>query len=104
MQEMQSNFRPNGFGRPGVNDTETRRLWTILVDHSVVYFSEVYATLDVTLTPDDAVGESYYNDMLNDVVTDLRSAGFAVDSDGAWCVFPEGFTNREGEPLPLIVT
>ena len=84
-------------------DPETRRLWTILVDHSVVYFSEVYATLDVTLTPDDAVGESYYNDMLNDVVTDLRSAGLAVDSDGAWCVFPEGFTNREGEPLPLIV-
>ena len=84
-------------------DPETRRLWTILVDHSVVYFSEVYATLDVTLTPDDAVGESYYNEMLGDVVTDLRSAGLAVDSDGAWCVFPEGFTNREGEPLPLIV-
>ena len=24
-------------------------------------------------------------------------------SDGALCVFPPGFTNREGEPLPLIV-
>lgn len=84
-------------------DPETRRLWRILVDQSVLYFSEVYAKLDVTLTPDDAVGESFYNDLLDDVVADLRAQGNAVDSDGAWCVFPPGFTNREGEPLPLIV-
>ena len=84
-------------------DPETRRLWRILVDQSVRYFSEVYAKLDVTLTPDDAVGESFYNDLLAGVVTDLRETGIAVDSDGAWCAFPAGFTSREGEPLPLII-
>jgi Arginyl-tRNA synthetase len=26
-----------------------------------------------------------------------------VESDGAKCVFVDGFTNKEGEPLPLIV-
>jgi arginyl-tRNA synthetase len=26
-----------------------------------------------------------------------------VESEGALCVFPPGFQNREGEPLPLIV-
>jgi arginyl-tRNA synthetase len=84
-------------------DPETRRLWRILVDESVIYFSQVYDLLDVTLTPADVVGESAYNDLLAGVVDDLAAAGLLVESDGAWCVFPEGFTNREGEPLPLIV-
>ncbi len=84
-------------------ESETRRLWRILVDQSVAYFQEVYAKLDVLLTPADAVGESYYNDMLADVVADLDAAGLLTESDGAKVVFPEGFVNREGEPLPVIV-
>ena len=84
-------------------DAETRRLWRILVDESIAYFDLVYAKLDITLTTDDVVGESYYNDMLEDVVSDLDALGLLVESDGARCVFPPGFTNRNGEPLPLIV-
>jgi arginyl-tRNA synthetase len=84
-------------------DPETLRLWKILVDQSVQYLSHIYEELDVTLTADDAVGESYYNDMLDDVVADLDKAGLLVESNGALCVFPPGFTNRENEPLPLIV-
>ena len=84
-------------------DPETRRLWRILVDQSVAYFSQVYAKLDVTLTPQDVVGESFYNDALEGVVSDLDVQGLLEDSDGARCVFPPGFTNRDGEPLPLIV-
>jgi len=84
-------------------DPETRRLWRILVDQSVAYFAEVYGKLDITLRPEDVVGESYYNDMLDGVVADLDAAGLLVESGGALCVFPDGFSNREGEPLPLIV-
>lgn len=84
-------------------DPETRRLWRMLVDESVKYFAEVYAALDVTLSPEDVVGESYYNDMLQAVVDDLDAAGLLVESGGAQCVFPDGFVNRDGEPLPLIV-
>ena len=84
-------------------DDETRRLWKVLVDQSVRYFQEVYDKLDVSLTPADVVWESFYNPMLQDVVRDLDAAGLLVDSDGASCVFPEGFVNRDGEPLPVIV-
>ncbi len=84
-------------------DPETRRLWRVLRDQSVEYFAEVYRKLDVTLTPDDAVGESSYNDALDTVVADLASARLLEESGGAWCVFPSGFTNRDGEPLPLII-
>ena len=84
-------------------DPETLRLWRVLVDESITYFGQVYAKLDVTLSPGDVVGESYYNEMLKGVVNDLAKAGLLVESEGALCVFPPGFQNRDGEPLPLIV-
>ena len=84
-------------------DPETLRLWHVLVNQSITYFSEVYDKLDVTLSAEDVVGESYYNHLLESVVEDLRAAGLLVESEGALCVFPEGFQNRDGEPLPLIV-
>ena len=84
-------------------DSETLRLWRVLVDQSIAYFEEVYRKLGVLLTPGDVVGESFYNDLLPVVVDELDRAGLLVESDGARCVFPPGYTNREGEPLPLIV-
>ena len=84
-------------------DPETRRLWRKLGDQSVAYFSEVYLRLGVTLDADDIRAESSYNDDLVGVVADLDRLGLLADSDGARCVFPPGFTNRDGEPLPLIV-
>jgi arginyl-tRNA synthetase len=84
-------------------DPETLRLWRVLVDSSLTYFSQIYARIGVLLQPGDVVGESFYDPMLADVVADLDRLGLLVKSDGALCVFPPGFTNRDGEPLPLIV-
>jgi arginyl-tRNA synthetase len=84
-------------------DPETMRLWRLLVDQSLAYFQEVYAKLGVLLTQDDVVGESFYNDLLPLVVSELDAAGLLVESDGALCVFPPGYTNRDGSPLPLII-
>jgi arginyl-tRNA synthetase len=84
-------------------DPETLRLWRVLVAESVRYFDEVYAKLGVLLTDDDVVGESFYNELLPGVVAELDRLGLLVEDDGARCVFPPGFLNREGEPLPLIV-
>lgn len=84
-------------------DPETLRLWRILVEESLRYFDDVYDKLGVELTRLDVVGESFYNPMLDDVVSQLDSKGLLVDSDGAKCVFVEGWTTREGAPLPLIV-
>ncbi len=84
-------------------DPETLRLWRVLVDQSIAYFDEVYAKLGVLLTDDDIRGESFYNPLLPSVVEDLRAKGLLVEDEGARCVFPPGFTNRHGDPLPLIV-
>ena len=84
-------------------DEETLDLWTTLVGYSREYFNRIYSLLDVTLTDDDLAGESTYNDVLAEVCDELESKGLATISDGALCVFPDGFTGREGEPLPLII-
>ena len=84
-------------------DDETTRLWQRLGEMSTVYFNEVYAKLGVLLTDDDLAGESMYQPMMADTVERLDEAGLLVADDGAKVVFPPGFENREGDPLPLII-
>lgn len=84
-------------------DTETLALWRHLVAESTSYFNVVYRELGVLLTDDDLAGESMYNPMLEDTIAELQAKGLAVESDGALCVFPPGFTNRDGDPLPLML-
>jgi arginyl-tRNA synthetase len=84
-------------------DVETLRLWKIFVAESLRHNNEVYRMLGVLLTDDDVLGESFYNPLLPVVVDDLATQGLLVEHDGAMCVFPLGFENRQGNPLPLIV-
>ena len=84
-------------------DAESLRIWTHLVGLSKEYFHRIYEMLDVTLTDEDLAGESTYNDQLETTCTDLEADGIARISDGALCVFPEGFTGRDEQPLPLII-
>src|SRR5712691_8461049 len=84
-------------------DPDTLAIWQRLVDISRGYLHQVYARLGVSLTDDDILGESFYNDMLADTVGELEERGIATQSEGALCAFPTGFTGREGRPLPLII-
>ncbi len=84
-------------------EEQTIAIWTRLVDMSKQYFHSIYNLLGVTLTDDDLAGESTYNDLLAQTCDDLEAAGLARVSDGALCVFPEGFTGRDEQPLPLII-
>jgi arginyl-tRNA synthetase len=63
----------------------------------------VYDVLGVRLTDADIAGESFYNPMLANVASELEAAGLAVVDDGALCVYPPGFTGRDGKPFPLMV-
>ena len=81
-------------------DPDTIKAWNLLCDQSRREFQVIYDRLNVQLTER---GESFYNPYLATVVDDLRATGLLVESDGAQCVFLEGYTNRDGDPLPLIV-
>ncbi len=77
--------------------------WQVIREQSISYSQNLYDILSTTLTKSDVRGESEYNNDLPNVVEELKGKGLAVESDGAVCVFPEGFKNKEGEPLPFII-
>ncbi len=74
--------------------------WQLLCNQSRREFKVIYDLLDIKL---NERGESFYNSMLSGIVEGLNKLGLLAESDGAKCVFLEGFTNKEGEHLPLIV-
>jgi arginyl-tRNA synthetase len=81
-------------------EEESRKAWELLCEQSRSEFQVIYNWLDIQLKER---GESFYNPLLPDVVQDLDESGLLVEDAGAQCVFLEGFTNKAGQPLPLIV-
>lgn len=79
---------------------DSRRAWQLLCEQSRREFQVIYDRLNIQLTER---GESFYNPLLAGVVEDLAKTGLLEEDAGAKCVFLEGFSNKEGQPLPLIV-
>ena len=84
-------------------DAQTLAWWRVLVDQTARYMRGVYERLGIGLRESDIRGESFFNDRLAPLANELEASGRGVISDGALGLFPAGFTNREGNPLPLIV-
>ena len=83
-------------------DEATLMLWRRLVEMSNAYFNRVYTKLDVLLTEDDLAGESRYQPLMEGVYGRLETAGLLHEDAGAMVVYPPGFENRDGDPLPMI--
>lgn len=81
-------------------EEDSIRAWELLCEQSRREFQVIYNLLDVELTER---GESFYNPLLPGVIEDLDYQELTEVDAGAKCVFLEGFTNKAGEPLPLIV-
>lgn len=75
-------------------------IWEELCKISRRAYEEIYHLLEVKI---NERGESFYNPVLPWIVEDLEKKGLITISDGAKCVFQEGFKNREGGLQPLIV-
>ena len=77
------------------SDAENLKLWNQFLPACLDAIDEMYQKLGITF--DIAKGESFYQPMLADVVSDLTSKGLATESEGAICVF------QEGNKTPFIV-
>ncbi|XGV99563.1 MAG: arginine--tRNA ligase [Leptolyngbya sp. BL-A-14] len=82
-------------------DADTLRAWEIVCELSRRSYRVIYDLMGIAHVLER--GESFYNPLLESVVEDLKAKGLLVEDGGAQCVFLEGFTNKEGKPLPLIV-
>ncbi|GLW37160.1 arginine--tRNA ligase [Pectobacterium carotovorum subsp. carotovorum] len=84
-------------------DEYCRQMWRKLVDITMTQNQINYERLNVTLTKQDVMGESLYNNMLPGIVADLKAKGLAVESEGATVVFLDEYKNKEGEPMGVII-
>lgn len=85
-------------------EAENIAIWKEMIRLSQVQFDAIYGRLGVKF--DHALGESFYNPWLSDVVNDLLQHGIARESEGAVGVFSDGtlppkqdpfLVNRDGE-------
>ncbi|MGR3973759.1 MAG: arginine--tRNA ligase [Candidatus Rhabdochlamydia sp.] len=81
-------------------DHEVIELWQKICAISRQGFEAIYALLDIRLIER---GESFYNPYLAAVVSDLEKKGMITVSQGAKCIYLEGYEGRSGEPFPIII-
>ncbi|MEV0088443.1 arginine--tRNA ligase [Saccharopolyspora sp. NPDC050642] len=84
-------------------DPATVERWREIVAESEKAFRDIYDRLGVLLTPENSVGESFYNHVLADVIDELTEVGIAVESDSALVIFSEEVNGPDGNPAPLMV-
>ena len=70
-------------------DPENLQLWKEFLPKCRDEIERVYNRLQVSF--DEELGESFYHDRLEAVVDDLQAKGLATESEGATCVFLDGF-------------
>ncbi len=78
----------------------TLSVWKVFCEASLKHCHELYELMDIEI---EDRGESAYNELLPHVVEDLKKAGHAVQTQGAWGVFLDGYKNEDDEPLATIV-
>jgi arginyl-tRNA synthetase len=84
-------------------DEYCAEMWKKLVDVTMIQNQRNYDRLNVSLTRDDVMGESMYNDMLPGIVADLKEKGIAQEDDGAQVVFLDEYKNKDGDPMGVII-
>lgn len=65
-------------------DPEANRLWKICIDLSMKEFNEIYKTLGVDF--EYTLGESFYQDKLDEVINEVKESGESSVSNGALVV------------------
>jgi arginyl-tRNA synthetase len=84
-------------------DPHCLELWQAFTDQSLTHCFDIYKRLGVTLNASHTYAESAYNPELPNVISNLAEKKLLQESEGAQCVFIEGFETKDGTPLPIIV-
>ena len=85
------------FSKLEQGDKEARAIWDKCVRLSLKEFERIYKVLGVKF--DTSYGESFYEDKMADVIKDVKKAGIARESEGAYLVF---FDQEKYPPLMLL--
>jgi arginyl-tRNA synthetase len=81
-------------------DKEARKIWKKCVKLSMKEFERVYKVLGVKFNT--AYGKSFFEDKMAEVIEDVKKAGIARESEGAYLVFFNQ-ENKEKEKYPPLM-
>lgn len=81
-------------------EPQARAIWERICEVSRQAYQQIYDILDIKLTDR---GESFYQPFLAPMLEELTQKGVVVTSEGAQCIFLEGFYTRDNEPLPFMI-
>ncbi|MDE0645188.1 MAG: arginine--tRNA ligase [Gammaproteobacteria bacterium] len=103
-----SDFEFANQARSAVTNLQAQRpaemeVWRRIVAKTINHMQGIYGDLDVLLQREDIRGESAYNAELPAVIDDLNAANLLSESEGAKCVYVDGFFKKDDSPLPMIV-
>lgn len=84
-------------------DKKCIQIWRKIVNFTIKKNEKIYTRLNVTLKNEHIFGESFYNNMLPEIVKDLKTKKIATEHNGAVMVFLNEFKNRDGKPMGVLV-
>ena len=82
------------------HEPDAIKAWNKICEISRKGYQEIYDLLNVKI---EERGESFYHDILPQIVTLFETKKLVQISDGAKCVFLDEFVSKEGSPLPVII-
>lgn len=82
-------------------DSEAKRLWKRCVDWSWTEFDSIYKKLNITFTENNGrgYGESYFEDKMAPIISELQEKGLLQDNEGAKLVY---FSDEKVPPLMIV--
>ncbi|MCK5809212.1 arginine--tRNA ligase [bacterium] len=89
-QEAESDVSLNDSAREELRkvqegDVENKKLWELFISLTLSEIRRIYNRMEVSF--DTWYGESFYNDMMKDVIDELSEKKIAIEDDGALVVF-----------------
>ena len=78
-------------------DSENLEIWKKCIAVTKMGLEKIYDQLDIKF--DYWLGESAYNNALGPLVEDLLAKGIARESEGAVCIFSDGFHKPQNDPF-----
>ncbi|QJC35881.1 arginine--tRNA ligase [Enterobacteriaceae endosymbiont of Donacia sparganii] len=84
-------------------DISCLKIWKKIVNITMKYNYQLYNKLNIKLTYNDTMGESTYNDMLSNIILDLKKKGIAINDNGTITVPIKGVKNKKGKLMAVII-
>ncbi|WP_343189238.1 arginine--tRNA ligase [Buchnera aphidicola (Chaitoregma tattakana)] len=85
------------------NDKKCLSIWKKIVNITLLENEKIYKSLNITLKPIHIKGESFYKDMLKNIILDLKKKKISNFKNGKTIVYLKNFKNKLGNNMGVVI-